>query len=276
MVTSPGPPPQGDRQPSTIMAAILDAVAEPSPSEEAGASRTFQARAMAEADIPRQVDSLLPITTPRLWIAIVGMVVLLAAGVIYAAGTPRVSGVTAEGRVVAGSGVAMIDSPTEMSLTDVAVDAGTQVLQGDILATGTDIAGAPVSIRAPGDGLVWQVLASPGQAVVIGEPLVTLLPSGSSDNVLVAIEEGESGGVIAGQKAIITGTGIDSQGTVAEVPTAPLAGKRATELTAFPLDPQAAYVLVSVTSSAPLPSGAAVQVELVESESTLLGDLLSF
>ncbi|MEI6506639.1 MAG: hypothetical protein WCO90_12305, partial [Planctomycetota bacterium] len=61
----------------------------------------FRDKALAQVDIPRQVDKLLPITTPRLWIALVGAAVLLLAGGVYAASTTAVESMTVMGRVVA-------------------------------------------------------------------------------------------------------------------------------------------------------------------------------
>ncbi|MCX6431777.1 MAG: HlyD family efflux transporter periplasmic adaptor subunit [Actinobacteria bacterium] len=223
-----------------------------------------------------QVDNLLPITTPKIWIALIGAVVLLLAGGIYLAGTPHVTSVATEGRVVAASGVVSIESAVGMSLETVMVGEGDVVGQGESLASGVSADGEPVELRSPGDGTVWQLLASPGQAVAAGETFMTLLPAGSGGAILVPVKEEAAQGIQIGQKANLSGAGIVAQGVVTEVSTTPLPGVRAAELTALPLDPLATYVLVSVTTSDALPSGAEVQVEIVESESTVLRELVSF
>ena len=273
-VTTSGPPPGYGRQRSKVMDAILDAVDEASP--EGREPFVFRDGARPHVDIPQQVDTLLPITTPKIWIALVGAVVLLLAGGVYLAGTPHVTAVASEGRVVAASGVVSIESAVAMSLATVIVGEGDVIGQGESLASGVSADGEPVELRSPSDGTVWQILASPGQAVAAGETLMTLLPTGSSGTILVPIQEEAAQGIQTGMKANLSGAGVVAQGVVTEVSTTPLPGVRAAELTALALDPLATYVLVSVATSEALPSGTEVQVEIVESDSTLLRELVNF
>ncbi len=275
-VTTSGPGPGSGRQRSKVMDAILDAVEEASPEGQEREPFVFRGKAMAHVDIPGQVDTLLPITTPKVWIALVGAVVLIVAGGIYLAGTPQVTAVTTDGRVVDVSGVVSIESAVGMSLATLMVGEGEVVDQGESLASGVSVDGGLVELTSPRDGTVWQVLATPGQAVAAGEAFMTLLPAGSPDTVLVPVPEESAGGIATGQTANVSEAGMVSQGVVTEVSTTPLPGVRAAELTGLPLDPLATYVLVSVSTSEALPAGAAVQVEIVESDSTLLRELVGF
>ena len=275
-VTTSGPPPSYGRRRSKVMDAILDAVEESSPEGQERQSLALRGKAMAHVDIPGQVDNLLPITTPKLWIALVGAVVLLLAGGIYLAVTPQVTSVKTDGRAVDVSGVVSIESAVGMSLGTLMVGEGEVVDQGEVLASGVSVDGGPVEMTSPREGTVWQILASPGQAVAAGEAFMTLLPAGNPDTILVPVQEDLAGGIASGQKANLSGAGIEAQGVVVDVSTTPLPAVRATELTALPLDSLATYVLVSVASSIEFPSGAVVQVEIVESDSTLLRQLVNF
>jgi hypothetical protein len=55
----------------------------------------------------------------------------------------------------------------------------------------------------------------------------------------------------------------------------PLSGSRASEMTGLPLDLLATYVLVSVTTDGSPAYGAVVDVEIVESESNLLSEIVN-
>ena len=274
-MTNSGPSPVRGRQPSGVMDAILDAVAESSPDELAREPKVFRDRAFARVDIPKHIDKLLPITTPKIWIALVGVALLLLAGGIYAAGTPLVMSVTTVGRVVAASGVVRVESPVDMSLGKLEVGEGQDVIEGELLGTGTASTGRPADLRSPSGGTVWQILATPGQALAVGDALLTVLPTGSNDNVLVPVEEAAAQGIQVGQKATITSAGLDSPGLVSNVSTTPLSGVRAAEMTALALDPLATYVLVSITADNSVAYGAAVGVEIIESESTVLREIVS-
>ena len=274
-MTDSGPSAAHGRQPSDVLNAILDAVVDSSPNESSGEPYVFRDRAHAQVDISRQIDNLLPITTPKLWIAIAGAAVLLVAGGVYAAGTPSVTSVATVGRVVPASGVVRVESSVDMGLEKIMVAEGTDVRQGEVLGAGSTATGQPIELRSAIDGTVWQVLASPGQALAVGEALLTLLPAGSKDTVLVPVEEAAARGIQAGQRATIADAGLKSAGVVAEVPMTPLSGPRASEMTGLPLNPSATYVLVPVTTNGSPAYGAVVDVEIIESESNLLSELVN-
>ncbi len=274
-MSNSGPSTVYGRQPSEVLGAILDAVAESSPDELAREPHVFRNRALARVDIPRHIDKLLPITTPRIWIALAGVAVLLLAGGIYAAGTTLVTSVTTVGRVVASSGVVRVESTVDMGLGNLEVAEGQDVREGELLGTGTTATGRPAELRSPSDGTVWQILATPGQALSVGDALLTVLPAKSRDNVLVPVEEAAAEGIQIGQKATISHAGVDSPGVVAEVSTTPLSGVRAGEMTALALDPLTTYVLVSITTDDSVATGSAVDVEIIESESTVLREIVS-
>jgi len=260
---------------SDVLDAIFDAVEETPESRSGSSQHLFRAKALKQVDIPQQIDNLLPLTSPRLWIAIIGVALTLLAGGLYAANTPQISSLTTQGRVVAAPGLASVSNANDLAIEGLLVEEGATVAEGDPIAVGSNPLGQEVFLLAPQEGSVWQVLTSPGQVLAAGTPAITLLPSGSSNSILVPVAEEAAGGVLAGQSVSVTGPRTAAGGTVTEASSTPVPGSRARTLTGLALDPTRTYVLVVVTPDESLRAGTEVTVEIVQSESTLLRELVS-
>lgn len=274
-MNSPSSETEAKARRSDVLDAIFDAVEETPESRTGPSQHLFRAKALKQVDIPQQIDNLLPLTSRRLWIAIIGVALTLLAGGLYAANTPQISSLTTQGRVVAAPGLASASSASDLAIERLLVEEEATVAEGDPIAVGSDPIGQEVVLLAPREGSVWQVLTSPGQVLAAGTPAITLLPSGSSDSVLVPIAEVSAGGVQPGQSASITSSRTVAQGTVTDVFSTPVPGSRAQSLTGLALDPTRTYVLVVLTPDESLRAGTEVTVEIVQSESTLLSELVS-
>jgi multidrug resistance efflux pump len=235
----------------------------------------FRAKALAQVDIPKQIDNLLPITSPKIWIAIAGVAGVLVAAIIYAAGTPQVTSVTTTGRAVAESGVVTVGTIDEIVLNKTEVTEGIQVRQGELLAEGSGAGGATVTLTAPADGTIWQILASPGQVLAGGTAVLTILPPGSDTQVFVPVPQEVSGGVQVGQSVQILGSDFAVSGTVSAISATPLPSERAAALTGLTLNPADSYIEVSISTDQAITPGAQVTVEIIKSESTLLRELVN-
>lgn len=247
-MSTPVPNPEGGRRRSDVLDAIFEAVEEKPAEASTPASNLFRAKALAQVDIPKQIDNLLPITSPKIWIAVAGVAGVLIAAIIYAAGTPQVTSVTATGRTVAESGVVTVGTIDEFVLNKMEVTEGIEVRQGELLAQGTGAAGATVTLTAPTDGTIWQILASPGQALAGGATVLTILPPDSNTQVLVPVPQDASSGVQVGQSAQIFGPGFAVIGTVSSISETPLPSDRAAALTSLTLNPADTYIEVSITT----------------------------
>ncbi len=265
----------GGKRRSDVLDAIYEAVEE-SPEPGSGtSSHLFRAKALAQVDIPKQIDNLLPVTTPKIWIAIAGVAVTLVAGGIYAAATPVITSVEAVGRAVAPSGVTTVEAESDLILVSTPFAEDSSVVAGDVVATGLDTSGASRDLVGPVDGSVWQILASPGQTLSRGEAVLTILPAGSSETVLVPIPEQFASGIAVGQRAELSGGGSVTGGEVVNVSDTPLPGDRTSELLGLPLDRNASYIYVTLSPDEPRFPGEEVFASIIESESTLLSELVT-
>jgi len=274
-MSTPGSPPDSGRRRSDVLDAIFEAVEEKPAEASTPSSHLFRAKALAQVDIPKQIDNLLPITSPKIWIAIAGVAGVLVAAIIYAAGTPQVTSVTTSGRAVAELGVVTVGTIDEFVLNKTEVTEGIEVRQGDFLAEGTDAEGATVTLTAPTDGTIWQILASPGQVLASGSAVLTILPPGSDTHVFVPVPQAASSGVQVGQSAKVFGADFAVSGTVSAISATPLPSDRAAALTSLTLNPADTYIYVSISTDEAITPGAQVTVEIIESESTVLRELVN-
>jgi multidrug efflux pump subunit AcrA (membrane-fusion protein) len=274
-MSTPGSSPDSGRRRSDVLDAIFEAVEEKPAAASSPLTRLFREKALAQVDIPKQIDNLLPITSRKIWLAIAGVAAVLIAAIVYAAGTPQVTSVTATGRSVAESGVMTVGTIDEFLLNSMAVAEGTEVRQGELLAEGTDAGGAAVSLTAPADGTIWQILASPGQVLAGGTSVLTILPPGSNTQVFVPLPQGSASGVLIGQSVRIFGSDFAATGTVSTISATPLPADRAAALTSLTLNPADTYIDVSISTDEAITPGAEVTVEIIQSESTLLQELVN-
>lgn len=272
---TPGSPPESGRRRSDVLDAIFEVVEEKPTDASTPSSHLFRAKALAQIDIPKQIDNLLPITSPKIWIAIAGVAGVLFAAIIYAAGTPQVTSVTTSGRAVAEMGVVTVGTIDEFTLIGMQVSEGESVREGEFLAEGTGAEGATVVLTAPADGTIWQILASQGQVLSGGAAVLTILPTGSDTHVFVPVPQGASSGVQVGQSAQVLGANFAVSGTVSAVSETPLPSDRAAALTSLTLNPADTYIYVSIAIDEMITPGAQVTVEIIESESTVLRELVN-
>ena len=92
-----------------------------------------------------QVDNLLPLTSRRTWLALIGVAAVIAAFLIYAGGTTSTREITVSGRAVAASGIAQAASPGAIAITDVLAPEGAPVSAGQAIARGDTVRFLPLA-----------------------------------------------------------------------------------------------------------------------------------
>ncbi len=259
---------------SGVLDAIFDAVEE-KPETPGADSSPFRAAALARLDVPQQIDNLLPLTSRRTWIAVVGVLLAILAFLGYAAVTTTVAQVESTGRVVSSTGITHAVSPDAGILTTVAIAEGDTVIAGQSLASGVNRAGDSFAVTAPLAGTVWQLLGRSGGVVEFGSAVATIVPVGSESSVLVALPEGEAAAAASAIRVdISTAMGDTVTGKVTGISPAPVPVEIAAARTGLPSMTGAQATMVVVSLQQPLTAGSEVGVVFVQSESTLLQRLL--
>ena len=261
------------RRQSGVLDAIFDVVEDKPDQSQGSAAILFRAKALAEIDVPKQVDNLLPLTSRRSWLALVGVGLVIVAGLVYAGTIVQTTSVTATGRAVAASGMAVAASPVGQVLTAVLVQDGSTVRAGQPVAEGVAADASVAQVVSPIDGTVWQVLGSVGGILAPGQTAATILPVGSGDTILVAVPESQSGQVTTGLAVNVSGTSASSTGTVAAVSAAPIPSEVAGQRLGVQLPPGDQITMVTVSLAEPIPAGMSLTAQIVISQQTLLQQL---
>jgi biotin carboxyl carrier protein len=263
----------GARRQSGVLDAIFDVVEDKPEQSQGSAANVFRAKALAEIDVPKQVDNLLPLTSRRSWLALVGVGLVIVAGLVYAGTIVQTKSVTATGRAVAAAGVAVAASPVGQVLSAVLVQDGSAIRAGEPVAEGVAADASTVQVVSPIDGTVWQVLGSVGGILSPGQTAATILPVGSGETILVAVPESQSAEVTEGLTVNIDGTGAASTGTVTAVGAAPIPSEVAGQRLGIQLPPGEQMTMVTVSLAEPIPAGMSLTAQIVISEQTLLQQL---
>jgi len=260
---------------SDVLDAIFDAV-ETTPNTSAKPTGIFRAKALEQIDVPKQLDNLLPLTARRRWLVLLGVAILIVAGLSYSIGTTVVTSVPGTGRAVVSPGVAVAASPENSVILSVSVASGEEVAARQPLSDGTAPNGSTVHTFSPVDGTVWQVLEASGSVVAQGTPVITVLPRGPQTSALFAVDESNAKQLVIGQRVTIT-TGNNNQvdGTLTQIEAAPVPASNASSRVALTLPSNDGFVLVSVTADAPLTPGDGLSATFTISEQTLAQKLMS-
>ena len=257
-----------DRRKSEVLDAIFEAV-EHAPDSEAE-SASFEARGLEQVDVAAQVDRALPLISRSAWVALVGVALVIVAGLVYSAGVVQVSSVNAVGRAVAAPGIVVAVSPGDILMTEVLIADGDPVTPGQLLATGTSGQGNVIEVLAPAGGTVWQQLAFAGQSLLTGASVASILPIGSEQAALVAVPESSSAQVSVGL-AVDSSVGT---GTVTSVNSAPIPAVLASSLLGISIPDTEPVVLINVVLDAPVERGSNVIARIIVSEQTLLAQIM--
>lgn len=250
----------------------------PSPDGSADSSSTpnyrtsnplFRERALAQLDVAVEIDNQLPLVRRRTWLVVLGVAIVAAAVLMWAALTPSQTSVTAEGRVVAAGGVVQLSPSAAGTVASTAPIAGQPVAAGETVFMVETMAGT-VPVKALVAGSIWQVLVRMSDGVQAGELLATLLPVGSENTALLAVPETDSAGIVPGQQVIINGA---PRGVVSSVPP-PLPAKEVGASIGIPLDSDQLYVPVLVDLDNPLAAGTEVEARIILTSESVLERLV--
>jgi hypothetical protein len=142
-------------------------------------NRLFRRSALERLSSPEQLDSLMQVTTPRAWVALLGIsIIIVALGIWAFTGSIRVT-TTGEGLLMkGGTGITTINALAKGQLDDMYVDTDDIVAAGEIIARIEGVDGETVPVRTLYGGRVIEALVSAGDAVEKGQRLVILEPTG--------------------------------------------------------------------------------------------------
>ena len=126
---------------------------------------------------PDQLDRLLTLIRPRVWIVLAALLVLVGLAVAWGFLGTVSETVPSSGILQRGDGLSVVQAPVAGRVTALEANLDAKVQQGDALASVTDTDGGRTVLRAPIDGRVVDAVASRGAVVAVGEQLFALEPT---------------------------------------------------------------------------------------------------
>lgn len=256
------------RRRSDLLESILDTV-EGTSTRGTQADRLFRPQALEQLDVANEVDNQLPLVSRRAWLLVAGLAVIILGFLAWAALTPSVDSVRAEGRTVAPPGLIPVVAPEAGAVESL------NVQPGDTLAAGSSPGSlvtpdGPAPLTSIAAGEVWQVLITTGEVAEAGESVLTLLPPGSERSLLAVLPEQQAALVQPGME-VNTAPGIT--GRVITV-GAPIPADEVSQRTGIATEAPGNYAIVTIDLEDTLPAGTLIPTTIVLSESTVLGRVL--
>jgi hypothetical protein len=141
-------------------------------------NRLFRRSALEQLSSPEQLDSLMQVTSPRAWIALLGLGILVVAFVVW--GYVGSVQVTTDGRgiLIKGEGITTINAPSAGQVNDLYVGVNDTVEPGEIIARIQNANGIPEPVTSRLGGRVIETLVSADELVAAGQRMVILEPTG--------------------------------------------------------------------------------------------------
>jgi multidrug efflux pump subunit AcrA (membrane-fusion protein) len=139
---------------------------------------------------PDQLDRLLTLIRPRLWIVLGALLVLVGLAVAWGFLADVRETVPSSGILQRGEGPSIVQAPAAGRLTAIEANVDAKVKQGQALASITGSEGKRTVLRAPVDGRLVEVAASSGAVVTVGERLFSVEPAAGAlaANVVVPVD----------------------------------------------------------------------------------------
>jgi multidrug efflux pump subunit AcrA (membrane-fusion protein) len=159
----------------------------------------FREKALAQTSSPERLDTLIQVTSPVGWLALIALCGLIVAALIWGILGSVPTSVMGEGILITGGVVNRIVAPVAGEVSEISVAVGDTLAEGQKVA---QVAGVPVT--SPYSGRVLQMLAGKGSYVSVGDLIFTLEPASSTMQVVVYVPLTEAKRIKPGMKAQIS------------------------------------------------------------------------
>jgi multidrug efflux pump subunit AcrA (membrane-fusion protein) len=153
----------------------------------------FREEAMDKMSSPDELDRLMRVTDPKGWLALIGLLALVAAAVVWGVfGSVPVQVGDDKGVLLAGDSRSQAVSQTSGLVTDVRVEIGDHVHEGQVLARVRPNEGAEADVVSLFDGRVDEILIEKGMFLERGQQ-VAVIKRGNEPLQAFVFVDGEQG-----------------------------------------------------------------------------------
>jgi biotin carboxyl carrier protein len=146
----------------------------------------FRVKALARMRAPDEIDTPTTLASPRGWIAVFVVAVIVAGAAVWAFAGRLPITVNASGLLSHPQGISVLQSPVGGLVHDIRVAPGAQVSAGQTVAD-IQAGGTEQPVVSPFGGLVVEVTAATGQVVGAGSTVLTVERTDGPDDRMVAL-----------------------------------------------------------------------------------------
>lgn len=158
---------------------------------------------MAEMSAAEQVEQRLQVTSPRMWLALAGFVMLIVAGLVWGLLGRAADQVTGVGVMLPSAGLYDLTSSTPGVVAGITARNGDEVKAGERVLSLTRADGGVQEVTSAIDGTILALLVKLGSYVNAGSPVATIEPAGSDVQVVMFVGASDGKQVRPGMTAFI-------------------------------------------------------------------------
>ena len=159
-----------------------------------------QGRAVAPAE---QVEQRLQVTSARMWLALVGFVVLIVVGLVWGILGRAADQVTGIGVMLPSEGLYDLSSPTPGIVRGISARNGDKLTAGETVLYLGLADGSVKEVSSAIDGTILALLVKLGSYIDAGSPVATIEPAGSDLQVAMFVGAGDGKQIRPGMTAFI-------------------------------------------------------------------------
>ncbi len=167
----------------------------------------FRKKALDNISSSEKLDKMLTITSPRSWLALVGIGLIIMALISWSFWGNITSRVAGEGIILSPGGISRVVASTDGRVDQIKVEPGVVIESGQKVAVLVDHRGNEEQVYSYSDGRTLETFVRKGDQVNVGSPLFSLevAEDGNLDMIeaLLFIPVGEGQRIIAGMEAYI-------------------------------------------------------------------------
>lgn len=161
---------------------------------------------------PEQLDRMIKISSPLSWLALVAVLLVIAATVVWSIIGTLPTTETVSGMIVDSNSVNAVYSESAGTLEKYCVEVGKDVKDGDKIAEVKQTDGSVKTIKADRDGVLSAYSLEPGIPVLAGTEVARITPKNSGDQVIVCyVPLAYAQKFEKGMEVLVYPTSIDSQ-----------------------------------------------------------------
>jgi hypothetical protein len=135
----------------------------------------YSQAALDRLSSPEQLDRLMRVTSPRAWVALAAVWVVIGCAIVWGFVGSIPTTVAGQGLIVRSGGVSQVQVPFTGQVEDLLVNVGDIVTKGQHVATVRQLDGAGSrQLFAPATGRIVEVLLAPGAMTSAGQPALSV------------------------------------------------------------------------------------------------------